>query len=385
MRFRSAFPLFLLSFTAIAQTPAPHLWTDLQAKREMLPGYHQEFDVSQTYKLPQHDQSSKRQVVLDVTRGQWRESSISGSGDRIRIFDGAGTLYFESDGDEYIRTKHKSKDDDPAPSPYTLNAEWPKAVESGRQPCTADANSHLCIVIDVPLKKTAEVSTTGKITQVLGGNARLMIDSQTGLLMASRAVRTIQNPNTTYQADVSYKLTRLSAGVAPEPSLFQLPSADMREVKELSRWTASKIKKQLAGKPAPELNATDIEGKPVSLEAFKGKTVLLDFWTTWCPPCRADAPALDKLYQRYNNKELTIVGISVSEERPIVQKFLLEHPHSFPILLTTENEMPRPYQIGTFPTYIVIGQDGILTAVVEGDQGFGELRKLLKKAGLDTD
>ena len=159
----------------------------------------------------------------------------------------------------------------------------------------------------------------------------------------------------------------------------------MREVKELSRWNASKIKKQLAGKLAPELNAMDIQGKPVSLAAFKGKTVLLDFWTTWCPPCRADAPALDKLYQRYSEKELMIVGISVSEERPIVEKFLQEHPHTFPVVLTTENEMPRPYQIAIFPTYMVIDPDGNLTAAVEGDQGFGELRKLLKKAGLDTD
>jgi hypothetical protein len=80
-----------------------------------------------------------------------------------------------------------------------------------------------------------------------------------------------------------------------------------------------------------------------------------------------------------------IVGISVSEERPIVEKFLKEHPHSFPIILTTENEMPRPYQIGVFPTYIVIDRDGTLAAAVEGDQGFNDLRKLLKKAGLELE
>jgi thiol-disulfide isomerase/thioredoxin len=159
----------------------------------------------------------------------------------------------------------------------------------------------------------------------------------------------------------------------------------MREVKELSRWNAAKIKKQLAGKPAPELAVTDIERKSVALSAFKGKTVLLDFWTTWCPPCRADAPALDKLYRKYREQDLMIVGISVSEERAIVEKFLKEHPHSFPVALTSENEMPRAYQIGVFPTYIVINRDGTVASAVEGDQGFGELRKLLKKAGLEID
>jgi thiol-disulfide isomerase/thioredoxin len=141
----------------------------------------------------------------------------------------------------------------------------------------------------------------------------------------------------------------------------------------------------LGGNPAPELNAIDIQGRPVALSAYKGKTVLLDFWTTWCPPCRADGPALDKLYSKYGEKDFMIVGVSVSEDREIVEKFLKEHPHSYPVLLTSENEMPRPYQIGVFPTYIVIDRDGTIAAALEGDQGFGDLRRVLKKAGLETE
>jgi thiol-disulfide isomerase/thioredoxin len=132
------------------------------------------------------------------------------------------------------------------------------------------------------------------------------------------------------------------------------------------------------------LQVTDIHGNPVSLSDLKGKTVLLDFWTTWCPPCRADAPALDKLYARYGSKNLMIVGVSVDEPRTVVATFLLQHPHSFPVVLTTENEMPRPYQIGLFPTYIVIAPDGNVATAVQGDQGFGELRSFSEKAGMDT-
>jgi hypothetical protein len=68
-----------------------------------------------------------------------------------------------------------------------------------------------------------------------------------------------------------------------------------------------------------------------------------------------------------------------------VEKFLNGHPLEYPLVLTTENEMPRPYQIAVFPTYIVIDRDGTLAAAVEGDKGFAELRKLLKKAGLETE
>ena len=217
------------------------------------------------------------------------------------------------------------------------------------------------------------------------GSERVIFDLDNGLVLSLRMMQTIDNQRGGYQSDITYKLLRMRYGGPEDVSLFKLPSADMREVKELSRWNASRIKKRLAGNPAPDLQATDMHGKPVSLAAFKGKTVLLDFWTTWCPPCRADAPALDKLYSKYGGRDLMIVGFSVSEDRPIVEKFLKEHPHEFPIVLTSENEMPRAYQIGVFPTYIVIDSDGKLTSAVEGDQGFSDLRKLLKKAGLDVD
>jgi hypothetical protein len=179
------------------------------------------------------------------------------------------------------------------------------------------------------------------------------------LLIASRTIEAIDNGRSAYQLDVTRILKRISYGVAPDVSLFKLPSSDLREVKELSRWDAAKMKKQLAGKAAPELTATDLKGEPVALSALKG--------------------------QKYGDKELTIVGISVSAECEIVEKFLKEHPHDFPVVLTTENEMPRPYQVGLFPIYIVIHQDGSFAAAVEGDMGFGDLRKLLKKAGMETE
>ena len=213
----------------------------------------------------------------------------------------------------------------------------------------------------------------------------MVVDTQTGLILLLRIVEAIQGSRSSYQSDVVYRGTRVSIDASADAKLFNLPSEDMREVKELSRWNAAKIKKQLAGRPAPELNAVDIQGKTVTLATLKGTTVLLDFWTTWCPPCRADAPALDKLYSKYGDRDLMIVGISVSEERTIAEKFLKEHPHSFPIVLTTENELPTAYQIGVFPTYIVIEPDGNVASAVEGDQGFSDLRKLLKKAGLEVD
>ena len=94
---------------------------------------------------------------------------------------------------------------------------------------------------------------------------------------------------------------------------------------------------------------------------------------------------MDKLSRKYADKGLAIIGISVSEERAIVEKYLKEFPSAYPIALTTENDVPPPYRVGEFPTYITIGPDGVITSVVSGDQGFSELRNILKKAGLDTE
>ena len=368
-----------------AESPASKLWSDLKARREKLPGLHQEFDVSQITKGAHGSQSFKRQIVLDMSQGRWRERSISGSGDHIRIFDGKDLFSMEEGGNEFVRTKRRPKDDDPMPAPYRFNdADWSKAAELERGPCGAPNSGHQCVILQAPLKQWQRTNSN-TLTRLIEGSQRVLLDTETGNLLSLRTFQAIESQRGNYQTDVTYSLKRLSDRPPAETNLFQLPSDGMREVKELSPWNATKIKKQLAGKPAPELVLTDIQGQPVTLSAFKGKTVLLDFWTTWCPPCRADAPALDKLYRKYGEQDLAIVGISVSEDRAVVEKFLKEHPHSFPVVLTAENEMPRPYQIGVFPTYIVIDRDGTVASAVEGDQGFSDLRKLLKKTGLELE
>lgn len=206
----------------------------------------------------------------------------------------------------------------------------------------------------------------------------------TGVAVSATSVTSVQRDRSPYTSQTTYTLRGLSYVGHADMSLFKLPE-EMHEVKELSKWNAARISKQLAGKPAPELAVKDIQGKPVTLASLKGKTVLLDFWATWCEACRADGPALDKLYAKYGNQHLEIIAISVSEDRVIVEKFLKAHRHVFPVVLTSENEMPRPFQIGVLPMYMVIGKDGNVASAVEGDQGFSELRKTLKKAGMEID
>lgn len=374
----------LLCFCASAEKPIS-TWTDLKTKRDTAT-VHQEFEVTRVAKTAHGTQSSKWQLTVDMSQGKWREKSASGSGNSLRIFDGDELLSMEEGGSEYVRVRRHPKDADPVPSPYLASdADWPKAVELERRRCGLSGKDHECVVVEVRLKPWTKSNALNTITRMVDGSARILADTETGFFLGLRTLENIQSSRSAYQLDTNYVLKRLSFGGTQDASLFRLPSEYLREVKELSPWNAARIRKDLKGRAAPDLALTDIKGQPVVLSALKGKTVLLDFWTTWCPPCRADAPYLDKLYDKYAARDLTIVGISVSEERAVVEQFLKAHPHDFPIVLTTENEMPTAYQISTFPTYIVIEKDGTLASAVEGDQGFPELRKLLKKAGLEVD
>jgi thiol-disulfide isomerase/thioredoxin len=378
--------MLFVALQAGAQTPAGGVWNEMKAKRDGLTSLHQEFEVAQTYKTAHGNQSSKRQIVLDMAHGQWRERTVAGSGNIIRIFDGQDLYRMEEDGNEYVRTKRQRKEEDPAPSPYSLDKpDWGKAVELQRMPCGIPGSDHQCVVLEVPFKKWSRIESSGAVTKMLDGSARIALDIVTGLLLSSRTAQAIETGRGGYQSEVTYKLQRVSWGKPAEASLFMPPSGDMREVKELAAWNAARLKKQLAGKPAPELAVNDIQGKPFTLSDLKGKTVLLDFWTTWCVYCRANSPALEKLYSKYGGKNLAIVGFSVGEGREIVEKYLREHPHGYPVVLTSENEMPRPDQVHAFPTYMVIDPDGTFSAAVEGDQSFGELRHMLKKAGLELE
>jgi thiol-disulfide isomerase/thioredoxin len=367
-----------------AQVPVNRTWIELEEKRAKLLSAHQEFEMNVEFKFTGGTQASKRTVVVDMSRGLWRETFLAGSGNRVQIFDGEDTLVMEEDGDEFVRSKSKPNSIAPMPRPYNLaEIDWPKAKELDRRSCGFAGNDHTCVILQLPLKKRAQLNS-GKPTFTEGVVAVAM-DTVTGLLIQSKSQETVNNQNGGFLREITYSLKSATIRPVSDATLFRLPSGDLREVKELSQWNASRIKKLLAGKAASELTVVDIKDNPVSLRAFKGRTVLLDFWTTWCAPCRADGPALEKLNKRYGGKELAIIGISVDEERGLVENYLKDHPKSYPVVLTSENEIPRPYQIGVFPTYIVIDQNGNVTSAVEGEKGFGELRSLLQKAGMDAE
>ena len=323
--------------------------------------------------------SVKHLVALETIRGMWREQS----GGRITVFDGGVLLSMDEGGDEFVRLKKPSKTEDPLPPLYrAAELDWSKLSEKERRPCDLRGFDHTCVLLEAPIKPWIRGSSS-RAVRMHGGPAELLLDTETGLLLAFRTVEDVQGPTDRYRIIASAALRSLAGH--SDAHIFQAVSTGRKEVRNLSAWRAGRIQRVLGGKPAPELNVTDMQGNRVSIADLKGKTILLDFWSTWCPPCRDDAPDLEKLHRKYGDRDLAIVGISVGEARRPVEAFLRGRTHDFPNILAIEHDLPRPYQVEVLPTYIVIDRNGNVSAATEGDQGFTELRRLLKKAGLDVD
>ncbi len=108
-------------------------------------------------------------------------------------------------------------------------------------------------------------------------------------------------------------------------------------------------------KISPSVKAKDftlgnLEGSPVSLKDFQGKVVFLNFWATWCPPCRAEMPAMEKLWQKFKEEDFVILAVDVREGKEKVSSFVKENGYTFPVLLDSRGGVANTYRIRAIPT-----------------------------------
>jgi len=121
------------------------------------------------------------------------------------------------------------------------------------------------------------------------------------------------------------------------------------------------------GQKAPDMPMSGIEGGVVNLESFTGKVIVLNFWATWCPPCRKEMPLLESTYKRYQKDGLVILGINYNEERERVLKFTQEMGVSFPIILDKELKLTRKYGVLALPATFFIDRKGIIRDQYKGE------------------
>lgn len=120
------------------------------------------------------------------------------------------------------------------------------------------------------------------------------------------------------------------------------------------------------GKLAPDFELSSLDGQVVSLSDFRGKPVFLNFWATWCGPCRFEMPFIQKMYEGLSSEGLVVLAVNVQENPTRVKEFVESFGLTFPVLLATNSEVPLAYNIRGIPATFFIDENGIIQDIKIG-------------------
>jgi peroxiredoxin len=132
---------------------------------------------------------------------------------------------------------------------------------------------------------------------------------------------------------------------------------------------------------APEISLVDLDGNEIDLSKLRGRPVVLNFWATWCPPCRAEMPAMQRAYEDYKGNGVIILAVNSMDQDslPAVKQFVDEYGLTFPVLLDNPGIAARDYQVTSLPTTYFIGRNGTIREVVIG----GPMAEALLRTRID--
>ncbi len=124
--------------------------------------------------------------------------------------------------------------------------------------------------------------------------------------------------------------------------------------------------------PSLDFSLTTIGNEPVRLSDYRGKVVFLNFWATWCPPCKMELPSMEKLYERMKGRPFVILAVNVDESDPAnVGRFVRDMHLTFPVLLD-DGSVSKAYRVNGIPTSFIIRKDGTIDAIVNGARPWNE-------------
>jgi thiol-disulfide isomerase/thioredoxin len=160
------------------------------------------------------------------------------------------------------------------------------------------------------------------------------------------------------------------------PSLPRLLTACLISLMCISLAGAATVKG-----PAPNFTLKSMGGKNLKLSEMTGNVVLINFWASWCGPCREEMPLLNALHKKYQPLGFTVLGVNVEENVDGARSFLKNVPVDFPILLDNTNEVSKRYKVVAMPTTVVVDRDGNMRFLHEGYKPGDEkkYRQMIKK------
>jgi thiol-disulfide isomerase/thioredoxin len=137
--------------------------------------------------------------------------------------------------------------------------------------------------------------------------------------------------------------------------------------------------------PAPQFTLPSKAGGNVSLAQYKGQVVMLNFWASWCGPCRQEMPLLEDIYKKYNKLGFTLIGVNVEPDSNAANNWLKQTPVSFPVLYDKDSKVSEMFAVAGMPTTVIIDRKGNLryrhVSYKPGDEGeyLNTIRQMIRE------
>jgi thiol-disulfide isomerase/thioredoxin len=118
--------------------------------------------------------------------------------------------------------------------------------------------------------------------------------------------------------------------------------------------------------PAPQFSEPSRGGATISLAQYKGQVVMLNFWASWCGPCRQEMPLLENIYKKYNKLGFTLIGVNVEPDSKAADAWLQQTPVSFPVIYDKASEVSKMYNVAGMPSTVIIDRKGNIRVLHQG-------------------
>jgi len=252
----------------------------------------------------------------------------------------------------------------------------------GEDTATVDGKTIPTYVIDVTYDSTVVPPAAATMKP-----KRLEIDARNFVVVSDftsvdRAYPGLEKP---VHIEQSARYWSVRWNVAPPDSLFAFATpAGTARVERVGPAEQAEPPSELLGKAAGDFALKDLKGVKRALSSHLGKVVLLDFWATWCGPCRREMPIIAKLHERYAKKGLVVYGVNCSETQSKAKAFVDKYGYTFPQLLDQDGDVQTRYQITAIPTVFIVDRKGNISAHMVGGRSEEELVAALGRAGFDT-
>ena len=149
--------------------------------------------------------------------------------------------------------------------------------------------------------------------------------------------------------------------------------------------TSSLEASDLAGKPAPDFALKSSTGANLRLSEYRGDVVMINFWATWCGPCRQEMPLLDQLYSRYQRVGFSLLGVNIDDDSSRAMDMIHELGVSFPVLFDARKEVSKLYDVDAMPVTVLVDREGNVRYVHKGykpgyeEMYLDQIRSLLRE------